>query len=250
MKPFIRIVLLVLCTIILSCEKDVEGIISCDGNCNVFKGRVYTADNVGLSNVTLKAFYLESGGLNPREPRLVARTKTDSMGNFSMEGFIKDEEFIYGGFYITIDESKVESQLSSSFFKPSEIYRDTYDITNRYYIFDLVSRDQIITADYLVPYKATITINLNDFNPVMETDSFGVGNGIEYGFIGNHVLTKLATGYGFAFANGVNTTIDIPAIVGANKLRVSRFTNGSSTSEYETVIINGPNENPTRSYSF
>lgn len=242
--------LVLLCLNALSCtDDDIEGVISCEGNCNIFNGRVYTADNVGLANVTLKVFH-RSGGLNPPQPRLVGRTKTDVMGNYSMEGFIKDNEFVYGGFYMTIDESEVESQLTSSFFKPSEIYRGPYDVTNRYYIFDLVSRNQIITADYLIPYKATITVNLNGFNTTSVNDSFGVGNGIEYGFNGNSFLTKLDTGYGFGFANGINSTFTIPAIVGNNKLRVSRITNGSSTSEYETVIINSPSENPTRNYSF
>jgi hypothetical protein len=233
----------------VSCEES-EGILPCDGNCNVFSGRVYTEDNEGISDVKVSVLYNNAYPLGPSRTRLVATGKTDIDGNYIIEGYVKDIEFEEGSFYVTVDGNKIENSVSNEFFKPSEIYQD--EDLHRYLIPNLSNRTQVINANYKIPYKTQIVVNLNNYAPTNSYDSFGAGIGIKYGFENeyNRFLTKQSNDAGFGFATGVNTSLIIPCVYGENFLRIYKFKNGLDEYIDNTIIINNPNNSPPFEYEF
>ncbi|WP_162127665.1 carboxypeptidase-like regulatory domain-containing protein [Flavobacterium phycosphaerae] len=251
MGKTIKIVMLVLCIHLTSCSKTDDTHI-CNGDCNQFKGRVYTEDNVGIPNVEITVSF--SSSYNPwgtSYTRIIAKSTTDSEGNYVIEGYIKDKEFSSGHFFLTIDENKIENSISTNFLKPSDIYQGDYEDNNIHFIPYLTNRTQIITTDYKIPYKTNLTVNLNDFIPTTSNDLFGVGNAIRYGFENEYrFLTKQANNQGYGFSNGTNATFLVPAVYGENHLKVYKFKNGLQEYIDDIIMVTNPNTSPPLNYSF
>ena len=251
MNKIIKILIVVLLVNFISCSKDDNVYYDCNGDCNQFKGRVYTEDGVGIRDVEILVSFTASYGSGLNYTRNIAKSKTDSDGNYYMEGFVKDNEFNNGSFYLAIDDTKIENSISSNFLKPSELYEDGYSKNNVFLIPNLVNRSQIISTDYKVPYKTILVVNLNNFNPSSPNDTFGVGNGIKYGFeTQNRFLTKQLNNQGFNFSTGINTTMYIPSVYGENHLRIYKFRNGLGEYLDEVIFIENPNTTPPLNYSY
>lgn len=252
MKNLIKCLLLVLSICLTSCygtDNDIGNI--CNGNCNVFNGRVYTENNVGIADVEIILSYtLNQIGANYE--RIIAKSKTDDNGNYTIEAFVNDSEFNAGYFHLTINEFKIENSITNEFYKPSELINEVAPKINKCSFSDLENRRQIVTMDYRIPYKTTFTVNLNNFNLTTPNDKFGIGNRIQYGFQKgyNRFLTKQSSNKGFGYANGVNSTLSIPSVFGENYLTIYKFKNGLVDNTLETITINNPNTNPILNYSF
>jgi len=252
MKNSIKCLLLILSISLTSCygtDDDTNEV--CNGNCNVFTGRIYSENNVGISDVEITLSYtLNQIGANYK--RIIAKSKTDINGNYRIEGFIKDSEFNGGYFFLNADENKIENSLSNDFYKPSEIVGEVAPASNEYLIPNLTNRSQIINIDYKIPYKTSLIVNLNDFNQTNPNDQFGVGNRIKYGFESdiNRFLTKQSADTGFGYGIGTNSTLTIPSAFGENYLSIYRFKNGLVEYTNETVIINNPNTNSPLTYTY
>jgi hypothetical protein len=252
MKNLIKSLLMVLFLWLASCygiDNDTSQI--CNGNCNVFTGRIYTENNTGIPDVEITLTYkLNQIGANYE--RIIAKSKTDRNGNYNFEGFIKDNEFNTGFFHLTVDESKIENSITNEFYKPSELVNEVAPRINKCLIPNLVSRTQITNIDYKIPYKTYLTVNLNNFNLTTPNDQFGIGNRIEYGFqVGyNRFLTKQTTSQGFGYANGLNTTLTVPGVFGENYLTIYKFKSGLVDNILQTITINNPNTNPPLNYSY
>ena len=252
MKNLIKSLLMVLFLWLASCygiDNDTSQI--CNGNCNVFTGRIYTENNTGIPDVEITLTYkLNQIGANYE--RIIAKSKTDRNGNYNFEGFIKDNEFNTGFFHLTVDESKIENSITNEFYKPSELVNEVAPRINECLIPNLVSRTQITNIDYKIPYKTYLTVNLNNFNLTTPNDQFGIGNRIEYGFqVGyNRFLTKQTTSQGFGYANGLNTTLTVPGVFGENYLTIYKFKSGLVDNILQTITINNPNTNPPLNYSY
>ena len=252
MKNLIKCLLLILSISLTSCygtDDDTDKV--CNGNCNVFTGRIYSENNVGIPDVEITLSYtLNQIGANYE--RIIAKSKTDGNGNYNFEAFIKDNEFNVGFFHLTIDESKIENSITNEFYKPSELVNQVAPRINECLIPNLENRTQITNIDYKIPYKTNLTVNLNNFNITTPNDQFGVGNRIAYGFQveNNRFLTKQNTDTGFGYANGVNSTIVIPSVYGENYFRIIRFKNGLDEGANETILVNNPNTNSPISYTY
>jgi hypothetical protein len=252
MKSLIKCLFLVLSICLTSCygtDDDTDKV--CNGNCNVFNGRIFTENNVGLADVEITLSYsLNQIGANYN--RIIAKSKTDNNGNYTIEAFIKDSEFNVGFFHLTIDENKIENSITNEFYKPSELVNEVAPRINECSFSGLENRTQITTIDYKIPYKTNFVVNLNNFNLTTPNDLFGVGNRIGYGFQRgyNRFLTKQTTSQGFGYANGLNTTLTIPGVFGENYLTIYKFKSGLVDNILETITINNPNTNPPLNYSY
>lgn len=251
MKIIIKFLILILCVNLSSCNRNDDDAYVCNGDCNIFKGRIYTEDNIGIPNVQISVSYTTSYSLGPNRTRVIAKSKTDSEGFYQIEGYIKDDEFNNGSFRLTIDDNKIENSISNNFLKPSELYEGVYDDNNVYFIPNLINRSQIITTDYKIPYKTNLVVNLNDFYPTTTNDVFGVGNGIKYGFESEYrFLTKQLNNQGFGFSNGVNSTIIVPCVYGENHLRIYKFRNGLNEYIDDIITVTNPNTTLPLNYSY
>lgn len=252
MKNLLKILSLTIFTILTSCYgRDDDSDKEFTGQPNIFTGRIYTEDNAGIANVEVTLTYsLDQIGANYQ--RIIAKSKSDINGNYRIEGFVKDNEFNSGIFTLTVDKNKIENTLSQVFYKPSELVNEAAPQINELIIGELNDRNQVINSDYKIPYKTTLQINLNDFNPTSANDRFGVGNKINYGFSSNFnkFLTKQTDNTGFGYAIGLKTTIVLPSAFGENNLRIFRFKNGVIDDTLETVNVENPNTNQPLNYNF
>lgn len=252
MKNLIKSLLTILSVLFVSCygnDDDTSQV--CSGNCNRFTGKIYTENNVGIADVEITLSYtLNQIGANYE--RIIAKSKTDSNGNYNFEAFIKDNEFNVGFFHLTVDENKIENSISSEFYKPSNLVNEVAPRINECLIPNLENRIQITNIDYKIPYKTNLTVNLNNFSLTTPNDKFGVGNRIEYGFqVGsNRFLTKQSTDSGFGFANGTNTILTVPSVFGQNYLTIYRFKTGLVDNVFETITVNNPNTNSPINYAY
>jgi hypothetical protein len=252
MKNLIKGLLLILGVLLISCSETIDDTGQvCSGNCNRFSGKIYTESNIGIPDVeiTLKCFF---SGIGTKYERIITKSKTDNNGNYDFEAFIKDREFEICSFQLTIDENKIENSITNDFYKPSELVNEVAPRINECFIPGLKNRSQITNIDYKIPYKTTLTVNLNNFNFTSPNYRFGIGNRIEYGFQTgyNRFLTKQSTDSGFGFANGTNTIITVPSVFGQNYFRIIRFKNSLDESTNETVLVNNPNTNLPINYTY
>lgn len=165
MKKFL---LLSLLTIAFSCTKTEDDTTNnCSMNCTTLSGNFLTSNNEPLSNVEVSFDYKVSGTLGGGKLRKIARTKTDSKGNYSVDFYLKDEELGNSDGYFTINVN--DKNLDSNKFIGLNNNADL-----GYNIFSIQNRDTIIDASFFIPKKAYIKINLNNYVPQQAGDFFEV----------------------------------------------------------------------------
>jgi hypothetical protein len=249
MKNLIKSCLILICILLSSCygtDDDTEK--KCNGDCNVFTGRIYREDDIGLANVEVILSY-ELNQIGANYERIIAKTTTDINGNYNIEGFIKDNEFNTGFFFLRVNTEKIESTLTNNFYKPSDLVNELASKINEYLIPNLTNRSQIINIDYKIPLKTNLIVNLNDFNPILSNDYFRIDNRIKYGFesVYNKYFTKPTNN---GYANGVNSTINVPCIFGVNEFKIIRIKNNILDQTNEIINVNNPNTNSPINYTY
>lgn len=252
MKKTPPFLVLALCVALSSCfGTDDDSNKACTANCNGFNGRIYTENNVGVPNVEVTLRY-ELHQVATNYQRIIAKVKTDENGYYDINAYIKDNEFNGGYFLLEVDRERIESAVGAAFYKPSELMDEVGPGLSSC-VLQVHDRTEVITTDYKIPYKTSLTVNLNDFSPVTPNDWFAVANRIPYGFQQEFVqefLPKVANSTGWSYATGATTTYTIPAFYGENNLTLSRYRNGSIDYQTETITVTNPNTVAPLSYSF
>ena len=249
MKNLIKGLLVILSLFLVSCYgTDDDTNEACSGNCNVFTGRVYTENNIGISNVEVSLTY-ELNQIGAAYKRIIAKTNTDANGNYRIEAFIKDGEFNVGYFFLRVDENKIENSLSNIFYKPSELQNEIVLNINEYFVQGLTNRSQIVNIDYRIPLKTVLNVSLINFNPITTNDLFRVRNKIKYGFQTdfNKYFTKSQNE---GTATGINSTLIIPGVYGINEINLFKIKNNVSESLSENVNVSNPNTTGTLTYQY
>jgi hypothetical protein len=226
-----------------SCEKD-DTNDECTGNCTTIHGRIINAENAGISNVEVKFSYFFSAPYS--YVRHIAKVKTNSEGYYELHGFIKDQE-LGGSFEVTVDVDKIETSLSQSFLKPSDIRFDDGNLT-RYVISEINSREEVISIpDYFIPKKIAFNISLISFSPVAPNDYFKIENKVQFGFLGNTFIVK-ATNDGWAESQ--NSIVTTTGVIGNNSLRIQTNKNNIYSETSNEIIINNAADVPSLEYEY
>jgi hypothetical protein len=243
MNTKLLLIPLILLISLFSCKQDDTDDV-CTTDCTTIQGKIIRADNSGIEGVKVTFSYIIS---TPNYSiRNIADTYTDQNGNYSMSGYINDSEIdITKKFKITIDTLKVQSSLSNEYLKTKEIQPDILSKTDNIIIEGFESRPETINVvDYIVPFKSNLTINLNNFEPIIDYDLFGFESKVEYGFRNQKVLTKSAN------ANSVNTHFNVITGIGENEIKVRRIKNGEATYSTETIMINESPSNVSLNFEY
>lgn len=228
---------------LLSCEKDDTDEI-CTSDCTTIQGKIIRADNSGIEGVKVTFSYIIS---TPNYSiRNIADAYTDQNGNYSMSGYIKDNEIgVIRKFKITIDTLKVQSSLSNDYLKTMEIQPDVLSRADNTVIEGFKTRPETINVvDYIVPFKTDLTINLNNFEPIIDYDLFGFESKVEYGFRNQNVITMSAN------AHSTNTQFNIITGIGENEIKVRRIKNGEVTYSTENIIITETPSNVSLNFEY
>ncbi len=214
-----------------SCKQDDTDEV-CTNDCTTIQGKIIRADNSGIEGVKVTFSYIIS---TPNYSiRNIADGYTDQNGNYSFSGYIKDNEIdLTKNFKITIDTLKVQSSLSNAFLKTNEMPKEILSRTDNIVIEGFQTRPETINViDYIVPFKTDLTINLKNFEPIIDNDLFGFESRVEYGFREQMALTMSVN------ANSANTQFNIITGTGENAIKVRKIKNGSLSNYNETIIIN------------
>ncbi|MBO3117486.1 hypothetical protein J4050_12050 [Winogradskyella sp. DF17] len=183
-KIYIKLIIVIL---IYSCTStDDDSSIECFQNCTVIEGKILSSENLnGIGNVEV-IFYFKRNGLFSSNERIIARSFTDNNGDFTLEGFINDDEieaYSEGSFIIDI----VDESLTDEYFKSKETVVleqglfPTQFIDNKLRINEISTRDTIINYEIIIPKIEIISLNITNFEPTLETDKLEISNRIQSG---------------------------------------------------------------------
>jgi hypothetical protein len=242
-----KTILFLFITFSISCCKEDDTSLVCLSDCTVVQGQIVTSAGEPLVNIPLE-FRHNSSRPYSSSIRRIKKATTDKNGYYSMEFFIESDELGLGAkghFELVIDYSRLNGEI---YMNNSPFYDINISSINR--------RDTTIIMDFYNPKKAYITVNLNGFNPMSDTDAFTVRSFYPTGLkIGQNSL--LDTEYQIAQgteikASSVNTVSDsvLVALSELNRIGVDRHKNGEKLeTEYFTVYV-PDNNNITLNYSF
>lgn len=226
-----------------SCTQDDTDKI-CASDCTTIIGKIIRADNTGIEGVKVTFSYIIS---TPHyHTRNIASGYTDQNGNYTMSGYINENEIdISKEFKITIDTLKVQSSLNNEFLKTNEIQKDILTRTANIVIEGFPTRPEIINiVDYIVPFKTELTINLHNFEPVIDYDLFGFESKVEYGFKNQFALTMSEN------ANSTESQYHVITGRGENIIKVRKIKNGQFTDFTENVILTGTPSNVSLDFEY
>jgi hypothetical protein len=233
------ILLLILMIIFQSCSKtenDTDN--NCTSNCTILKGRFVTENNTPLKDIKLRLDYRISNAPFSASTRIIKETKTDENGYYSMEFYLEESEIGENGqgfFALLIDESNLNPE--------NYIRQDAVYIGET--IYSLPTRDTIIDKSFYIPTKDFITVTLNNFVPIVDSDSFEVRTHFPSGlYIGqnNFIDSEYATqssGFGNYKSNSKNQTFEnvLVAKNEPNVITVFRHKNGVGTTEQFIIFV-------------
>ena len=241
--------MLLVSILLCSCEKvDDDTNLNCIENCTHLEGKITTKDNLPVKNVQLIFRFQKSIGTNSIYTRKIAKTKTDSSGNYSMDFYLKDEELGDSG-PGWLNMFIVQSSINGSLFYVDRIYlfEDILPIYDR--------NTSRINNVYL-PTKTDLKIKLQNFVLFQEGDYFEVQLYVPSGFENNELNS-----YGNYFryhTEGINKyrinvssqIFTIPAALNqTNYVVLVRMKNGVYTEETIPVGID-ENFNATLTYNY
>lgn len=244
-EKFILLIIVVLLT--LSCTEDDTDLV-CDSNCSTLRFSFFSNNNEPLQGVRVNLNYRISNAGFGGSLRRIIEDESDENGLINNDFFIEDDELgtsAEGFFSVNINDSNLDN---NRFIRTDNlIVTTTTDLG--FPIFSINRRDTLIEKDYFFPRKTFITVNLNNFIPIDETDNFEVQTLYPFGpRIGENSFleTEFSTGFsGFGTfkADGLNTSLRV--FVAANQpnvIRVFRRKNRVNTSEDFPMFITLENE--------
>lgn len=223
--------------------------LACNSDCTIIKGRFVTLNNEGVSGVKLRLDYRTSNPPFSSNTRLIRDAVTDSDGNYELEFYINDDELgsdANGYFRVNVNSDNIDT--SSMFGLTTSL---------GYAIYSINRRDTIIDMSFYLPKKEYITVNLNNFSPIDESDFFEVQTLFPFGlnigenqFLDSEYDTGFS-GYGTFRADNSSTTFEnIPIAVGEdNVIRIHKRKNATTTATDTTLFI-GPNNNLNLNFEY
>ncbi len=217
----------------ISCNEDVDNSDQiCTGFCNSVYGRIKRADGTGIPLVKVYFSAYKQSGLGGGSNRFISKAYSNADGNYGMLAFLQDNEIASGqSFYAVVDVATIQALLTDEFIKPLDFVR-TYPDQFEGGIPPVSSRDERIDVpDFVVPFKSTITIRLNNFNNSAQTNLFEVTNVIEYGFANKNLFLDRIQ------ATNMSEEFELKARVGKNDVRIQRNKNGQYSEEIMVVDI-------------
>ena len=220
----------------------------CDSDCSTLRLRFFSNNNEPLQGVRVNLNYrISNPGFVGGSIRRIIENQSDENGLINNDFFIEDDELgalAKGFFSVDINDSNLDNDR---FIRTDNLIGTPG--TLGFPIFSINRRDTIIEKDYFFPRKTFITVNLNNFIPIDETDNFEVrtlypfGPRIENNSFLDTEFSIGSSGFGTFRADGLNTSIRV--FVAANQpnvIRVFRRKNRVNTSEDFPMFIPLENE--------
>lgn len=241
-----KIITLFLFSLILSsCSKtDDDAGNKCTSDCTTITGKFVSANDEPVPNVRLKLQYESGGGIfNPGKTRKIVDVKSDKEGSFYKNFYIEDQELGInpkGYFNVIVDDSGLDV---NKYIRSNNLIGNT-TVDMGFTIFSITNRDTIINANFYIPKKAYIKVNLNNFLPQSSEDHFEVQTlypfGAEIGY--NEFLdSKYGTGFsGYDNFNATSQNNQLKVFVAENErniIRIFKRKNGVNTSEDYPIMV-------------
>jgi hypothetical protein len=183
MKTIKYFVLIITILLIISCSKHKEKIENdtCTSDCTIFKGRIETADKIGIPNVRVNLSHRSDNWVLVSVSDL-GETYTDSEGYYELKTYIDDMYLGYhhgSSFDLTINNADIDDEISRDYLKPKQILYYDLEVD----IWQINKRDTIYTNDFVVPKRGELIVKLNNYQPTEEHDAFEVGVIFQYDFL-------------------------------------------------------------------
>ena len=242
MKP---IIVLMIILSVFSCSKtedDTDNV--CTSDCTTVQGRFVTLNNVGVEGVKVSLKYkIPSGPLGGGAIRYIVDTETDENGYFNEAFYVKDSELgdAAAGYFI-IDYDDTGLNVDEYILSDNLVGNTTQPLTDA--IPRINNRDTIIGRNYYLPKKTRIKVNLNNFAPMQEGDTFEVRTLYPFGpHVGYNEFLESEYATGFSgwgtFVAGSQNTLVMPYVAENenNIIRVFRRKNGVNTSEDISIFV-------------
>ncbi|KUJ61358.1 hypothetical protein AR687_13010 [Flavobacteriaceae bacterium CRH] len=237
-----KLLLLFLLIIAVSCSKTEDDTRdTCTMNCTTLSGNFITVDNKPLAGIEV-SFSYHIGSQVGSYTRKIAKTKTNSKGDYSVDFHLNDSELgnaAPGYFIISVDDKNLD---------PNEYFRLGNNAGLGYDIHEIKNRDTIINASFYIAKKTNIKVHLNNFIPLKEGDFFEVKTYFSHG-IKNENLNSLESFYSYGSgdifkASVKNQASTITAAEGEkNNIVISRRKNGITfENEIHEVFIPANNQ--------
>lgn len=214
---------------------------NCTMNCTTLSGNFITAGNKPLAGIEVSFNYFVGSELGSYT-RKIAKTKTNSKGEYNVDFYIKDKELgnSPGYFAISVNDQNLN---------PNQYIRLGNNAGIGYAIYQIKNRDTIINNSFYIPKKAFIKVNLNNYIPLQPDDFFEVETLYPSGPKSDQ-LNSLNSYYSMAIspfqlykAKTKNQTFNVMVAEGEkNIVRISRRKNGI-TNVYESTEIDIPENN-------
>lgn len=244
MKIIVQSFLIIVISIVLfACEKD-DSHKACTENCTTVIGRIARADNTGISDVEVTFSFVQFAPYSYK--RVIAKTKTDQDGNYEFQAYINDNELgALKTFQVIIDKEKVEAALSDDYLKPSDLLLEIVPQVEEIFLPGIEHRNDIINVpNFIVPYKTDLTVKLNNYIPITETDQFGFIHRVEYGFENQFILCTNNR------AVEQNSQFTFKASVGNNRVRVFKWKNNVDSNEIQDINLSTIPSNQVLNFEF
>lgn len=220
MKKIILLITIIL--VFSSCEKiDDDSNLVCTENCTTIFGKVYTQYNTPLKNVAMKFKFQTTDPQNSNLTltRILSKVRTNNLGEYSMNFYLKDEELgeWVGSFTLNADKNSVPSTV---------FYDDYFNLYDE--IYNLLTRDVVLQRDLYIPTLKRVKIKLNGFNGPSTEDYFRVLVEVPCGYDRTNV--DLVTGNNHEYAS-----------MGLNKYQLNNYNNLMSKTFDISLALNETN---------
>ncbi len=227
----------------ISDDTDLE----CFTDCSTIKGRFINSVDQPVPNIPLQFISKDQGELH-NLTRIISETTTDLNGFFEMNFLLEDEEV---GTPNADRWLKLRSDLdlfsSENYFVPADHNEDGFwDLQSYFHI----PRDSLMVFNYYLTEKGSITVRLDNFTPVLNSDYFKVDFKISLGKVvqDGDVLSPEIPFHGLASSmeateqSTFNPNVSV-AVNDSTKLVVSKKKNGQVQIEEFFIYITEDNIN-------
>lgn len=208
--------------VLFSCEKvEDDSNEVCYENCTSLSGKVYTQSNTPIKNVEMKFKFQKTDpeNYNLTLTRVLSKVRTNNLGEYSMNFYLKDEELgeWVGSFTLNADKNTIPSSV---------FYEDYFNLYDDMY--NIQTRDIAIQRNLYIPTLKRVKIKLNSFNGPATEDYFRVLVEVPCGYDRN--IVDLETGNNHEYAT-----------MGLNKYQLSNYNNLSSKTFEIPLALNETN---------